>query len=308
MKKVMNELWVLNLGGKDVSISDLGVKVPAGKAVNVYKVNPYLTTYQVKESLENGVLASKITLGRLKVVTRKPANPVPPDLNRIRESDQTVVAKKTKSSVVIDSETETLGEDGAFDFADYGVTDLGPVTQNRQDDGTVVVNTKQDEVETHVDSVKLEPTLEAGPSEQSQIVMKQTKESMIDPTGPIADASFPTEEKPFTVVKPPVAEKEELVKTTTTGKVVSKDETGTIVVDGEKKFRSIKQIKNAQDEGISTEDAADDSAIVMEKTAFDSKAATQTEDGAIVMKIKEEEPAKPESKVVEKKPRPSKEK
>jgi len=311
-KTVTKELWVHNPGTADVSISDLGVKVAAGKAVNIYRHNPYLTEYQVQESLENGVLFKKLTAGQLKLVAKK-VNPEPPTLNHVKESDGTVQAKKTKTSVVIESNVDEAEQEGSFDFADYGISDLGPVTQDMQDDGAIVVNAKQDEAKEPEKGVELKPTLESGISEQSQIVMKNAQEAMTDPTGPIADASPATQDRPFTVVKPPQPEPEPKEATSPTGQPVNKDETGAVVV-GKKEARNIVKVKRAQEEGTDDytlpgdDEEGADKVIDFQETEFDSKAATKTEDGSIVMKIKEEEPKEPKKTVVTKKPRPSKEK
>jgi len=306
MKNTTNELWVLNPGTADVSISDLGVKVPTGKAVNIYKVNPYLTVYQVKESQENGVLAKKLASGRLKVVVRK-VNPVPPTLYQVKESDGTVHAKKTKTSVVIESNVDEAEQEGSFEFADYGVHDLGPVTQAMQDDGAIVVNAQQDEAKEPEKGIELKPEIETGLSEQSQIVMKTAQEAMTDPTGPLAEASIASAAQPFTVVKPPSPEKG-LEKETVTGHKVTQDETGSIVVASEQEARSIAKVKRAQESSEGDDEAGADDAIEFQETEFDSKAATKTEDGSVVMKIKEEGPEEPKKAVVTKKPRPSKEK
>jgi len=305
MSETTKELWLRNPGTSDVSLSDLGVKVPAGKTVNVYRVNPYITVAQVEKSMESGALFKRLASKTLHVV-QKQVNPVPPTLNQIKESDGTVQAKKTKTSVVIETASDESEEEGNFDFADYGISDLGPVTQTKQDDGAVVVNTKQDEDTEPDKGVELKPELESGMSQQSQVVMKTARESMVDPTGPHAEASKPSAERPFTVVKPPDPDPEPEAKTPT-GNTVTKDETGAVVVDGEKKFRSIKGIRRSQVEGTDETDD-DDTAIEFEETEFDTKVATKTEDGSIVMKLKEEEPEPEEKKVVTKKPRPSKEK
>jgi len=287
MKNTTNELWVLNPSTADVSISDLGVKVPAGRAVNIYKVNPYLTIYQVKESQENGALSKKLASGRLKLVVRK-VNPVPPTLNQIKESDGTVHAKKTKSSVVIESNVDEAEQEGSFEFADYGVTDLGPVTRAVQDDGAIVVNAKEDEAQEPEKGIELKPEIESGISEQSQIVMRGAQEAMTDPTGPLAEASEASAAQPFTVVKPPNPEAHEKDSTTVTGHKVTQDETGSVVIASEQEARSIAKVKRAQEEAEGDDEVGADDAIEFQETEFDSKAATKTEDGSVVMKIKEE--------------------
>lgn len=282
-----NILWVKNPGGTDVSLSDLGVKVPAGKTVNVYAVNPYLTVEQVEKSRSSGALFKRLE-SKILIIVTKAVSVVPPTLNQIKESDQPIRARKTKSSVVIEPSTDEPQEEGdSFDFADYGVNGLGPI-EHKRETGAVLVDTFQDQESKELaPAVNLEPISESGLSKQSQIVMKTTSENMVDPIGPLAETSVVTEKQPFAVVKPPKA-KEELVVEHSAEKHIVKDETGTIVVDGKTKHRSIKQIKRAQEDGVPTEEAEEDSAINLEETKFDTKIATKTEDGAIVMKLKEE--------------------
>ena len=306
-KKVTKELWVLNLSKKNVSISDIGVRIPPGKAVNIYKFNPYITEYQLEESRSKGALAQKIYAGEVRIIAKQ-VNPIPPTLNSIKESDSAIKGRKTKSSVVIDAPHESVGEGEDFEFADYGINELGPVTHGKQDDGTVVVNAKQDEDSEPDKGVELKPELESGISQQSQIVMKQAQDGMVDPNGPIAKESRSTVSKPFTVVPPPEPEQKEAV-TAETGNAVGKDESGAVVVDGKTSGnRSIKCVAEAQGEADADDVVDADAIIEFEDTPFDSKAATKTEDGSIVMKIKEESDTDENKKVVQKKPRPSKEK
>ena len=286
-----NQLWLQSLSTADVGLSDLGMKVPAGKTVDVFKVNPYLTVAQVEKSLESGALSKRLGAGILRVVEKQVID-VPKTLNHLKESDKTVTAKKTKTSVIIESKMDEAEEDGSFEFADYGVQDLGPVSQDRQDD-SVMVNTKQDEHKV-LDPAELllEPEVETGVSKQSQVVMRQTQEVLTDPMGPIADASKPSPSQPFTVVKPPKDVKEEEA-VSPTGNPVTKDETGAVVVGkDEDKPRSLRTVAQAQEEGDDyslpgDDEVGADEIVDFEETEFDSKVATKTEDGSVIMKIME---------------------
>jgi hypothetical protein len=141
-----NILWVQNQGTADVSLSDLGVKVPAGQTVNVYKYNPYLTVAQVEKSLESGALSKRLESKVLRIVDKKVTSN-PHALNKLKESNETVLAKKTKSSVVIESKTEEPEEGGSFGFADYGISDIGPDVATTKEDGSVFVTAKQDDLD-----------------------------------------------------------------------------------------------------------------------------------------------------------------
>lgn len=332
-----NELWVLNRTTSDVSMGDLGVKVPAGKALNIYKANPYLTKAQVETSRDMGSLSKRLATGTL-VIVKRAVKDAPHALKQLKESSETTLkAVKTKSSVVIEPEQDTEESGEGFDFADYGVSDIGPsVDQSKQEDGTIVVTVAQDDEADDVSGVEMKPTLESGVSKQSQVVMRAAQEAMTDPTGPHAEASASSQSKPFTVVKPPSPPKLETTEEATTaddaaaaalkarqqektavaptGETVSKDETGAVVVGGQKKTRSIRRVKKAQEEGTDDytlpgdDEVGADEVIDFEKTRYDSKVATKTEDGAIVMKLKEEEEKAAVKKTVTKKARPSKKK
>jgi hypothetical protein len=252
------ELWLRNPGTSDVSLSDLGVKVRAGKTVNVYKVNPYITVAQVNLSIKNGSLRRRLDSNTLHVV-RKQVNPVPPDLNRIKQSDGTVHAKKTKTSVVIETNFDGGNEDDVFDFADYGIGDLNPVIHEKQENGSVVTNTKSEKEEKLKDDAVLKPEIEYGTSQQSQVVMKVTREAMVNPIGPIAKSSVVTAEKPFTVIDPDIADN-----------------------------------KNHQE--------------VQEEIKSVDEVAVKTQDGSVIMEIREEDKPKENKNVVIKRPKSSKEK
>lgn len=304
-----NVLWLYNPTTADVHLSDLGVKIPAGKAANIYKINPYLTSMQVVQSRELGSLAKRLEAGVLKVVHRDVTSKSEV-ISKIKESRETnIKAIKTKSSVVITSDEDEEGSDGEFDFADYGINDLGAVEQVKQEDGTIVVNAEQDEEGEPDPGIQLKPELESGISKQSQVVMKAAQDAMTDPTGPIADASASSKEKPFTVVKPPKGN-------TPSGLDVEQDESGAVLVSNPKEAkpaRSIRQVKKAQEEGtddytLPGDDAEGaDTVIEFEESEYDSKVATQLEDGSVVMKLKEEEEdSKPKPKAVAKKSRKNK--
>lgn len=142
--KVKKELWVLNITDGDVSISDLGVKVPAGKAVNIFKHNPALTEEQVDKSKANGVFFDKLSSNKLKIVQKQ----APTNIKVVEEASklkQPLKATITKSSVIIDSTKDEVTDSKGFDFADYGVDDsiIEPVKEG----AGVVVKVKEDTVE-----------------------------------------------------------------------------------------------------------------------------------------------------------------
>jgi hypothetical protein len=204
MNKV-RELWLFNPTTSDVSVSDIGVKVPAGKAVNVYQANPYLTTSKVQDSLESGAIARRLEAKVLRRVKKKPSSARPETVDMIKASRQSMVAKKTKTSVVLDSgmTEDDLGENGEFKFADYGVNDLPPINYVKNDVGAIVAEPKVDKVDDTNAGEQLVPKVETGiNNRQSQIVM-DTAEKSTHPAGTLADVSS-TPDQHFIVNKPPV--------------------------------------------------------------------------------------------------------
>jgi len=302
----MKELWVQSLGASDSNVSDLGVKIPAGKTVDVFKYNPYLTEAQVKKSLESGALSRYIESGRVRIV-QKQVTERPKTVDQIKQSNQTVKAKKTKSSVVIEMDTEEPEEGEGFEFADYGVNDI---ISHKKEGDAVVVTAKQDEDEPEETGVKLEPKEETGYSKQTQIVM-DTAEKATDPTGPLAETAT-NQSQPFVVVKgdqkPPV--KEEPEKEAEKPEVMVGDK-GQVIVGEQEKPRSILSVKKAQEEDADPyslpddDEAGADKAIELEKEDTGMRVATKTKDGAIVIELKEDEEVPEEPKVVSKEKRSS---
>jgi len=145
------ELWLHNDTGADVSIADLGVKVPANKTINVYKYNPYLTEEQVKRSMEDGSLSKR--LNNVLSVVNKYVAPEPHGLNHIKASKKPVEVIKTKSAIYVNTKEEDVLEDEDFgDFADYGLGELGHknTTHKQTDDGSVVVVQKKDDEKSEI--------------------------------------------------------------------------------------------------------------------------------------------------------------
>lgn len=150
--KVNKELWLLNTGSADVSLSDLGIKVLAGKSVNVYSANPYLTEKQVDDSMKTGSLSKRLSGDQpvLKVI-KKNVSDGKKIIGKIKQSDSPIKATRTRNSVVIDAPVQDeFVEDRGFDFADYGVDDS--IVSSTVENGSVVVKVKEDSVDSTVSS------------------------------------------------------------------------------------------------------------------------------------------------------------
>ena len=265
------ELWLMNLSKSDVNLGDLGVKVPMGKTVNLFKVNPYLTQAKVDASMDGGSLKKRLSGDSpvLKVVSG-PSSKRPHNLDKLQQDDGTALyAKKVNSSVVIESKPVDVEQDESFDFADYGV-DIGEDVQQAREDGAVVVKAKEDEAPKAPESAELKPQLQDSTvSKQSAVVMQNLAESAQHPAGKMSeDAAGP--DKPFVVVKPPADEPSEPAAE----QEASEDATEVTTAEASKSV-----VVEAKQDDTPTEKAPQES--------FDAKAATKTKEGAIVMEIKE---------------------
>jgi len=269
------ELWLLNTTKADVSLSDLGVKVLANQTANVYASNPYLTEEQVKRSMSIGSLQKRIISGALKVVKtdNKKRSTV---IDKIKESKQPVMARKTKSSIIVEhTETEAV-EGKGFEFADYG---LGELESEADKKNLVVVKAKQDELPVEVTDTETAPKAGNSVSTQSAVIMDTQQKGMNNPVGNLANTTT-NHLQPYVVTKAPAGAPEvvEEVKATLP-KITKAGET--ILVGQDQQSRDIKEIAKVQ-KGDEAE-----AKIEMAAPDIDAKVATKTEKGAIVMELKE---------------------
>jgi hypothetical protein len=285
-------LWLKNNTGSDVSLSDLGVKVLANQTTNVYAYNPYITTEQVKKSMEDGSISKRLESKVLSVV-KGVKKPRPHNLDHVKTSSGVVEVVKSKTAVFINTKDEdVINDEDLGDIADYGLGELGHTntTNVRTEDGSIVVKQKEDEPEDEVSDaiVQMEKVKSASNvSNQSVVAITKQVESQSDPVGPMApDTSLP--DQPFVVVRPPedpepqqataIQEAEAKLKSMTKIKKVG----DTIVVDGKTAGgRNLKAIAADDPE------AADADSVIKDESKYDAQVATKDESGAIVMKVKE---------------------
>jgi hypothetical protein len=183
--RVDKELWLFNASTSDVSVSDLGIKVPAGESINVYTTNPYLTEEQVQKSQKYGALLRRLSGENpvLKVVQKKISNGKA-KVRKIQESKEPITAIKTRSTVTIEQKvTEEVADDGGFDFADYGV-DTSIAAPTKESVG-VVIKAKEDAVE---------------PVIMSRDDLANSTEKQTSPMGKMAEVVIP--KNTFAVIKP----------------------------------------------------------------------------------------------------------
>jgi len=296
-----NVMWLQNPGTADVSLADLGVKVPAGKTINVYQANPYLTVEQITISKKTGSLARRLDSGIIRIV-RAPVANRPPTLDHLKASKKAVTARKTKTSVVIDADSVDESEGGGFEFADYGVNDIAPIVRPERENDSVLVNVKQDAAEA---PQKV--------SAQSKDIMENFQKNASDPIGPLAPMESPPG-TPMVVVKTPKAEKQEPVKAPVVvadptqapeapKPEVAKKQDGAVVVGTQTdQVRSLKAVAKGTQDGdvVPDDDIEGADKVIKEERPEGMRVATKTKDGVIVMQLKEDKEEATDKPVVKK--------
>jgi hypothetical protein len=293
------ELWLRNPSGVDVSLSDIGVRVRAGKTINIFAYNPYLTEDKVKLSLAEGSIYKRLKSGAVKKVKGKPSSEKAPNL---KVSTTPINVVKSKSSVLVDMRTEEMLEvDDLTGIADYGLGDLEENVKVKTSDGAVIVEQKEDESEPLVPEAeaKIEVTAGQNVSDQSVTVMAKRIKEQSDPIGDLAKSSnIPTPQQPFIVAEVPEAVVEEeparmeaVAVTLPKPKKAGKEP---VVIVEESKSETAKEVKKPTESKVKVK-VVDGAIQVEAKTEEEAKEpepegmriATKTESGITVMKIKE---------------------
>ena len=299
-----NVYWIQNISTSDVTMGDLNLTVRMGRTIDIYRINPSLTPEKVEQSLASGSLFKRFRSGVLRPVTG-PVDARPPNLDHLKTAQGTIVARKTKTSVIIDP-NQPESEDGSpqkgFDFADYGVSDTAAPIKG--DHGSVVLNAKQDDIATP-------PPV----SLTSKQIIDDLRKKSSNPMGQLARINMPSK-TPFVVVdnrtdptpespEAPVAPPGKATPSTPqdalpTPQTMTKTNNGMVIVGGEEPARSIKAVaKGTQD----TETIPDDDVVGADKVIKGLKddegmrIATKTKEGAVIMKTADE----PAKKAVKKK-------
>jgi len=120
MRRVSKEYWVKNVTEMDLLISDLNLKIPANRTVNVYKLNPKLKLSEISESEEEGNLYKCFSLRKLLKLPCAPilAEQLPTEIKESRKS----IPSRTKSVNILNIKEldfiEELSEN--FDSLDIG--------------------------------------------------------------------------------------------------------------------------------------------------------------------------------------------
>ena len=259
----MKALWLKNLTGLDVSVSDLTVKVLANKEVNIYAYNPRLTEEQVKVSMESGSLARRFATKTLQIVAG-PSKPRPTSLDRIKVSDKPVNIIKEKTSVLLDAAESDVLEDPEFGNL-FSAAELDKTAKYSKHNNAVFVEQKESAPQAEVPVVETEIKVEGSLTGAStiSIMTKQAESQSVVPTKEADVVVRPTVDK-FIAPKAPKAKKP--------------------------KAKKVQEVVVMEQEAPKVEEAVKE---VTAKT-FDVRVATKTADGAIVMELKEivEEKAK----------------
>jgi len=268
------ELWLKNNTRADVHLSDLGVKVGSLKTINVYAYNPYVTEDKVKLSKESGSLFKRLKTNTLRVV-KKAVPGRPHTLDQIKVSNTPIEIVKIKTAILIDTkELDVLDDDDLGEIADYGLGDLGHGNTDfaKTSDGAVVVRQKQDDdaPEDPGARVSMEIVESTNMSGQSIVAMTELAEKATNPLGDIAENA--SSGQSFVVVKPPEVPKTK-VKPAVKGKTkVGLTENGAIIVAGTQDKLALPDVLPLAPE------------------------PTQDEDGATVMRVKEDAAPAPKAR------------
>lgn len=196
----VKELWLKNNSGSDVNLSDLGVKVPKDKTINVFKSNPYITAAQVQKSLESGSVFKRLSNKTLEVVVGY-SNPTPPTLNHIGLSSNSIEIVKSKSSIIINNkDMDILSDEDLGDFADYGFDPDVNLNSSRSktNEGAVVVEQKQDDQPPKELKKPIQKPTSVEKSEENTVVVKQ--DMPVEEKVEVYDSKVATKDKSGTIV------------------------------------------------------------------------------------------------------------
>lgn len=254
----MKTLWIKNLSGLDVSVSDLGVKVPANKEVEVYAHNPYVTEEQVKRSMESGSLSKRLATKTLQVV-KGPSKPRPTSLDRVNVSDKPIDIIKDKTSVVLGAVDPDVLEDTEFGSL-FNAAELDKTANYARHGGAVVVEQKEGAPQAEVPIAKTELKIE-GSSVGASTISVMTKQADSQSVVPTKEADV--------VARAPVDVKVPVVKVPKVKKPKAKKVENTVLMEPEAP-------------------KAEEAAKEVTAKNFDVRVATKNEDGAIVMELMKE--------------------
>ena len=155
----MKEAWYKNTTSSDLLLSDLELKIPKHKTVNLYQLKPTLTVERIAKSEESGGLLFKsVSLNKL---IKLPFAPPPKQAelpDSIKES-KGMIPSRVKTSVVIDASEQGFLEDidadlqsfdeaSATKYADLAEGISDPLSMGSDDDtfNTIVIPSNEEEV------------------------------------------------------------------------------------------------------------------------------------------------------------------
>jgi len=97
----MQKKYILkNISRKDVLLSDLGYKIPAGKSVNLLARKSALTEELIEKSVASGSLSKMI--GKYLMVVEEVVKALPPSKTASKFTNVVVFPQKTKSFITIE--------------------------------------------------------------------------------------------------------------------------------------------------------------------------------------------------------------
>lgn len=116
MKPKKGDFWIFNISKRDVYLSDLRIKIPKGKHLNLLSGNNSYSQEELEASLKNGSIAAKIQylkISRVKPVFSNPKpEPLPvelrivPNRSAIQEEDEILPELQLMDSLLPEDEED----------------------------------------------------------------------------------------------------------------------------------------------------------------------------------------------------------
>lgn len=110
MRKKAKEYWAKNVTDSDLIISDLALKIPANRTVNLYRLNPRLKPAIIEESEEEGALGKCLTLRK---VLKLPCAPIVTEQDlptEIKEATRSLPSRSKSANIVDVKELDFIEE------------------------------------------------------------------------------------------------------------------------------------------------------------------------------------------------------
>lgn len=180
------DIWFRNITKADLNSTELALKIPAEKTVNLFKLNPNLTRQDIDKSLESGFLKKCKEAGKIIHIQYAPeiitySMPVGPAVSKIP------IPSRIRSAIVMDNNQDDFIEE-LSNFSEFD--DMDRYTEGFSDPMVPVIVKGEDGVEGFkAISIKSEEKNDVQPSELiekistkvSKVGDSKTKHFVIEP-------------------------------------------------------------------------------------------------------------------------------